>query len=77
MNESYRSYKKDEIKNLVYSKLKNILNSKTKIILEEPMSFPISFKFNVNFSKKNLLVLGDGSYNVHPIAGRFTKLPKN
>ena len=70
MNESYRSHKKNEIKNLVYSKLKNILNLKTKIILEEPMSFPISFKFNVNLSKKNLLVLGDGSYNVHPIAGQ-------
>ena len=32
--------------------------------------FQLSFKFRSTFNKKNILVLGEGSYNVHPIAGQ-------
>ena len=70
MNEDYRKQGIENIKQLVQLKLKSILDSKTKIVLDDPMAFPISFKFNVNFVKKNSLVLGDSSYNVHPIAGQ-------
>ncbi len=54
----------------VYNKLKKILGNKTNINLDEIVTFPISFKFNSIFSKNNSLVLGDGSYNVHPVAGQ-------
>ena len=57
-------------KDLVYNKLKKILGNKTNINLNEIVTFPISFKFNSIFSKNNSLVLGDGSYNVHPVAGQ-------
>ena len=57
-------------KDLVYNKLKEILGNKTNINLNEIVTFPISFKFNSIFSKNNSLVLGDGSYNVHPVAGQ-------
>ena len=70
VNKDYRKYKIDSIKRLVHLKLKSILDSKTKIVLDDPIAFPISFKFNINFVKKNSLVLGDSSYNVHPIAGQ-------
>jgi len=70
MNKNYRKQKVDSIKRLIQLKLKSILNSKTKIILDDPIAFPVSFKFNVNFVKKNSLVLGDSSYNVHPLAGQ-------
>tara|TARA_B100000586_G_scaffold92500_1_gene65845 strand:+ start:170 stop:1315 length:1146 start_codon:yes stop_codon:yes gene_type:complete len=70
MSKDYRKQNIESIKQLIHLKLKNILDSKTKIALDDPMAFPISFKFNVNFVKKNSLVLGDSSYNVHPIAGQ-------
>ncbi len=57
-------------KDLVYNKLKKILGHKTNINFNEIVNFPISFKFNSIFSKNNSLVLGDGSYNVHPVAGQ-------
>jgi len=70
LNKEYRKQKIESIKQLVHSKLKSILDPKTKIVLDNPIAFPVSFKFNVNFAKKNSLVLGDSSYNVHPIAGQ-------
>ena len=62
--------KNKNINDLVYNKLKKILGNKTNINLNEIVTFPISFKFNSIFSKNNSLVLGDGSYNVHPVAGQ-------
>ena len=59
-----------KIKNLTHYKLKQIFNTKTKITLKKSQLFPISFKFNTNFFKKNFLILGEGIYNIHPIAGQ-------
>lgn len=70
MNKDYRKQKINSIKKLVHLKLKSILDSRTKMTLDDPIAFPVSFKLNVNFVKKNSLVLGDSSYNVHPIAGQ-------
>ena len=70
MNKDYRKQKINSIKKLVHLKLKSILDSGTKMTLDDPIAFPVSFKLNVNFVKKNSLVLGDSSYNVHPIAGQ-------
>ena len=70
LNRNYRKIKSQNIKKLVSQKLKSIIGSRTKISLEQPKGFPVSFKFNTNFVKKNSLVLGDSSYNVHPIAGQ-------
>ena len=63
-------FKTINTKDLVYNTLKKILGNKTNINLNEIVTFPISFKFNSIFSKNNSLVLGDGSYNVHPVAGQ-------
>ena len=63
-------FKNKNINDIVYNKLKKILGHKTNINLNEIVTFPISFKFNSIFSKNNSLVLGDGSYNVHPVAGQ-------
>tara|TARA_Y100000590_G_scaffold48162_1_gene51076 strand:- start:5275 stop:6408 length:1134 start_codon:yes stop_codon:yes gene_type:complete len=60
----------NEIKNLVHLKLKKILNTRRKIVLNNFSSFPISFKFNINFFKRNFLVLGEGLYNIQPVAGQ-------
>ena len=57
-------------KDLVYNKLKKILGNKTNSKFERNCYFPNSFKFNSIFSKNNSLILGDGSYNVHPVAGQ-------
>ncbi len=46
------------------------INEKTNININKIITYPISFKFNSIFSKNNSLVLGDGSYNVHPVAGQ-------
>jgi len=70
MNKDYRKQKVDSIKKLVHLKLKSILDPRIKMTLDDPVAFPVSFKLNVNFVKKNSLVLGDSSYNVHPIAGQ-------
>ena len=70
MNKDYRKQNIEKIKKLIHLKLGSILGLKTKITLDNPIAFPISLKFSVNFVKKNSLVLGDSSYNVHPIAGQ-------
>ena len=51
-------------------KLKKILNPSNPISFSKIDFFPVSFKFNTNYSKKNALVLGEGAYNVHPVAGQ-------
>ena len=51
-------------------KLKEILKLKSNFTISKIDCFPISFKFRSNFNKKNTLVLGEGSYNVHPVAGQ-------
>ncbi len=70
VSNDYGKLKLKEIKNLVHSKLKKIIGHKSSVHFDNPIIFPISFKFNINFSKFNSLVLGDSSYNVHPIAGQ-------
>ena len=54
----------------VEKKLNNIFKLKRKLFISKLNFFPISFKFNTNISKKNILVLGESSYNIHPIAGQ-------
>tara|TARA_B100001741_G_scaffold312347_1_gene315526 strand:+ start:1212 stop:2345 length:1134 start_codon:yes stop_codon:yes gene_type:complete len=60
----------EKIKNLIRVKLKKILNTSNSISFSKIDFFPVSFKFNTNYSKKNALVLGEGAYNVHPVAGQ-------
>ena len=65
-----KNYKLDIMEDLIKEKLKKTLGLDKKINLSKIDFFPISFKFNTNFFKKNILVLGEGSYNIHPIAGQ-------
>ena len=65
-----KNYKSDITEDLIREKLKKIIGLDKKINFSKIDFFPISFKFNTNFFKKNILVLGEGSYNVHPMAGQ-------
>tara|TARA_B100001029_G_C15038889_1_gene442145 strand:+ start:530 stop:1675 length:1146 start_codon:yes stop_codon:yes gene_type:complete len=69
-SKKYASFQNKQIKDLVYSKLMKILSKKIKINLNQINSFPIYFKFNKNFYKKNIFAIGESVYNVHPIAGQ-------
>ena len=64
------TYKNINVEKFVNLKLNKILGKNVKVSFKKPMIFPISFKFNSNFSQYNSIVLGDGSYNVHPVAGQ-------
>ena len=55
---------------IIIKKLKEILKFKSNFTISKVDCFPISFKFRSNFNKKNILLLGEGSYNVHPVAGQ-------
>ena len=55
---------------IIIKKLSKILKLKSNITISKVDCFPISFKFRSNFNKKNILVLGEGSYNIHPVAGQ-------
>ncbi len=55
---------------IIIKKLKEILKIKSDLKMSKVDCFPISFKFRSRFNKKNILVLGEGSYNVHPVAGQ-------
>ena len=70
MNNAYKSYTDDEIKNKITSKLKIIFPKKSIINLGSVNRFPIYFKFNKNFFNKNVLALGESIYSVHPVAGQ-------
>ena len=65
-----KNLKLEAIKNLINHKFKKIFGSNKKLKISKFDFFPISFSFNVNFFKKNVLVMGESSYNVHPIAGQ-------
>ena len=55
---------------IIIKKLKEILKIQSDLRISKVDCFPISFKFRSSFNKKNILVLGEGSYNVHPVAGQ-------
>ena len=55
---------------IIIKKLKEILKIQGDLRISKIDCFPISFKFRSSFNKKNILVLGEGSYNVHPVAGQ-------
>ena len=55
---------------IITKKLKEILKIQSHLRISKVDCFPISFKFRSSFDKKNILVLGEGSYNVHPVAGQ-------
>ena len=60
----------DKVKFLLKEKLNKILKIKNGLIFSKVDFFPVSFKLNVNFINRNILVLGEGSYNIHPFAGQ-------
>mgnify|MGYP001156782588 CR=1 FL=1 len=62
--------KTETIDSLIRLRLNKILDPDVKINIGKIVSFPISFRFNTNFFKKNILVLGDGLYNNYPLAGQ-------
>ncbi len=55
---------------IITKKLKEILKIQSDLRISKVDCFPISFKFRSSFNKKNILLLGEGSYNVHPVAGQ-------
>ena len=55
---------------IIIKKLKEILKIQSDLKMSKVDCFPISFKFRSSFNKKNILALGEGSYNVHPVAGQ-------
>ena len=61
---------KNTIKNTINERLKIILGSNAVFSLSKVNSFPISFKFNRNQQNKNILFMGETSYNIHPVAGQ-------
>ena len=63
-------FKNKDLGRIVTKKLKEILKFKSNFKISKVDYFPISFKFRSTFNKKNILVLGEGSYNVHPVAGQ-------
>ena len=65
-----KNFNLENIDEIIKNKLKIILKSDKNFSFSKVNFFPISFKFNTNFQKKNILVLGEGSYNIHPIAGQ-------
>ena len=70
VNKVYKNYSNEKIKNLISYKLQNIFSKKEKFCLSKVDYFPIYFKFNKNFFKKNIFAIGESVYNVHPIAGQ-------
>ena len=70
MSNKYRKFHKKEIKALLLTKLKTIFTNKTRFQFGNIKSFPIYFKFNKNFYKKNISVIGESGYNVYPVAGQ-------
>ena len=65
-----KNFNLKNINNLIIKKLKMILGSQKAFSFSAIDFFPISLKFNVSCTKNNILVLGEGSYSIHPIAGQ-------
>ncbi len=65
-----RKFNLKNINNLVRQKLKIILGVEKIFNFSRIDFFPISLKLSVSYTKKNILILGEGSYSVHPIAGQ-------
>ena len=65
-----KNHNLEMMKTLIETRLKKILALKKSINISKIDFFPITFKFNSNFLKKNVLVLGEGLYNIHPVAGQ-------
>ena len=65
-----KNFNLENVDNIIKNKLKIILKTDKDFSFSKINFFPVSFKFNTNFFKKNILVLGEGSYNIHPIAGQ-------
>ena len=63
-------FKNKNAASIIVKKLKEILKIQSDLRISKVDCFPISFKFRSSFNKKNILVLGEGSYNVHPVAGQ-------
>ena len=66
----HKKYSFDNVKFLMKEKLNKIFKIKNGFIFSKVDFFPVSFKLNINFINKNTLVLGEGSYNIHPFAGQ-------
>ena len=65
-----KNYALDRMENLIRSRLNKILMPNKKLVFKQIDFYPIFFKYNVNFLNKNALVLGEGSYSIHPVAGQ-------
>ena len=60
----------DKLKKLTKFKLSKIFGNKKKINIENPAFFPIHTEIKKKIQKNNILILGESSHSVHPIAGQ-------
>ncbi len=70
LNNKFKNKSDKEIKILILKKLNRIFLKKNAFKIEHLNNYPIDFKFNKNFYKKNIVAIGESIYSVYPLAGQ-------
>jgi 2-polyprenyl-6-methoxyphenol hydroxylase-like FAD-dependent oxidoreductase len=65
----FRTHEK-KLKVILIQKLKLLLKTKNIKVVENIKSFSINLNLKTKYFKKNVVILGDGLHNVHPLAGQ-------
>ncbi|MAV77206.1 MAG: hypothetical protein CMG02_02525 [Candidatus Marinimicrobia bacterium] len=70
LNNKFKNKSDKEIKILISKRLNRIFLKKNAFKIEYLNNYPIDFKFNKNFYKKNIVAIGESIYSVYPLAGQ-------
>ncbi len=70
VNQNFFKKNKGNLKKIILKKMKDMLGQNFKINIKNLNNFPIYLNLKKNYYKKNILVIGDGLHQVHPLAGQ-------
>ena len=70
VNQNFFKKNKKNLKKIILKKMKDMMGQSFKINIKNLNNFPIYLNLKKNYYKKNILVIGDGLHQVHPLAGQ-------
>ena len=70
VSQNFLDINKDNLRKIIITKVIDLFGPKFKFKIDEIKSFEIKTNLKTNYSRKNILILGDGLHTIHPLAGQ-------
>ena len=70
VSQKFLDENKKNLRRIIMNKISSFFNNKFKFKVDDVKSFEIGTNLKIRYSRKNILILGDGLHKIHPLVGQ-------